>query len=79
MMYWIYAMVGLAGGVLTGMAGLTAAMVVTPMLCAVCQIEVHHESLICIRDLLLFIQSIPSFYFVPLLNKMQIFFICNSF
>ena len=36
MMYMIYALVGLAGGVLTGMAGLTAAMVVTPMLCAVC-------------------------------------------
>ena len=36
MMYLIYTLVGLAGGVLTGMAGLTAAMVVTPMLCAVC-------------------------------------------
>lgn len=36
MMYLIYAITGLAGGVLTGMAGLTAAMVVTPILCSVC-------------------------------------------
>ena len=36
MMYLIYAMTGLAGGILTGMAGLTAAMVVTPLLCSVC-------------------------------------------
>ena len=36
MMYVIYILSGLAGGVLTGMAGLTAAMVVTPILCGVC-------------------------------------------
>lgn len=36
MMYLIYAITGLAGGVLTGLAGLTAAMVVTPILCSVC-------------------------------------------
>lgn len=36
MMYLIYAITGLAGGVLTGMAGLTAAMVVTPILSSVC-------------------------------------------
>lgn len=36
MMYLIYAVTGLAGGVLTGLAGLTAAMVVTPILCSVC-------------------------------------------
>ena len=36
MLYLIYALTGLAGGVLTGLAGLTAAMVVTPILCAVC-------------------------------------------
>lgn len=33
MMYLIYVLSGLAGGVLTGMAGLTAAMVLTPILC----------------------------------------------
>lgn len=33
MLYLIYAVAGIAGGVLTGMAGLTAAMVVTPILC----------------------------------------------
>lgn len=36
MMYLIYVLSGLAGGVLTGMAGLTAAMVLTPILCGVC-------------------------------------------
>jgi len=36
MMYLIYILAGLAGGVLTGMAGLTAAMVLTPILCGVC-------------------------------------------
>lgn len=36
MTYLVYAITGLAGGVLTGMAGLTAAMVVTPILCSVC-------------------------------------------
>ena len=36
MMYIIYILAGLAGGVLTGMAGLTAAMVLTPILCGVC-------------------------------------------
>lgn len=36
MMYLIYALSGLAGGVLTGMAGLTAAMVLTPILCGAC-------------------------------------------
>ena len=36
MMYVIYILSGLAGGVLTGMAGLTAAMVLTPILCGVC-------------------------------------------
>ena len=35
-MYLIYILSGLAGGVLTGMAGLTAAMVLTPILCGVC-------------------------------------------
>lgn len=35
MTYLVYAITGLAGGVLTGMAGLTAAMVVTPILCSV--------------------------------------------
>ena len=34
MLYLIYTLAGLAGGILTGMAGLTAAMVVTPLLCA---------------------------------------------
>lgn len=34
-MMFLYILAGLAGGVLTGMAGLTAAMVVTPMLCGV--------------------------------------------
>lgn len=33
MLYVIYVIAGLAGGVLTGMAGLTAAMVLTPILC----------------------------------------------
>ena len=32
----MYLLAGLCGGILTGMAGLTAAMVVTPMLCGVC-------------------------------------------
>ena len=36
MMLLVYAITGLAGGVLTGLAGLTAAMVVTPILCSVC-------------------------------------------
>ena len=36
MLYLIYVIAGLAGGVLTGMAGLTAAMVVTPILCGAC-------------------------------------------
>lgn len=36
MLYLIYILSGLAGGVLTGMAGLTAAMVLTPILCGVC-------------------------------------------
>ena len=36
MMYIIYILAGLAGGVLTGMAGLTAAMVLTPILCGAC-------------------------------------------
>ena len=36
MMYVIYILAGLAGGVLTGMAGLTAAMVLTPILCGAC-------------------------------------------
>ena len=35
-LYLIYIVAGLAGGVLTGMAGLTAAMVLTPILCGVC-------------------------------------------
>ncbi len=35
-MYLIYILSGLAGGVLTRMAGLTAAMVLTPILCGVC-------------------------------------------
>lgn len=35
-MILLYILAGLCGGVLTGMAGLTAAMVVTPMLCGVC-------------------------------------------
>ena len=35
-MMYLYILAGLCGGVLTGMAGLTAAMVVTPMLCGVC-------------------------------------------
>ena len=33
MLYVIYVIAGLAGGVLTGMAGLTAAMVLTAILC----------------------------------------------
>ena len=36
MMILVYILAGLAGGVLTGMAGLTAAMVLTPILCSVC-------------------------------------------
>lgn len=36
MMMLVYILAGLAGGVLTGMAGLTAAMVLTPILCSVC-------------------------------------------
>lgn len=32
----LYILAGLCGGILTGMAGLTPAMVVTPMLCGVC-------------------------------------------
>lgn len=36
MLYLIYVLSGLAGGVLTGMAGLTAAMVLTPILCGAC-------------------------------------------
>lgn len=32
----VYILAGLCGGILTGMAGLTAAMVVTPMLCGIC-------------------------------------------
>ncbi|MBP3683553.1 MAG: sulfite exporter TauE/SafE family protein [Oscillospiraceae bacterium] len=36
MIYVIYILAGLAGGVLTGMAGLTAAMVLTPILCGAC-------------------------------------------
>ena len=35
-MMLVYILAGLCGGILTGMAGLTAAMVVTPMLCGVC-------------------------------------------
>ena len=35
-MYIVYILSGLAGGVLTGMAGLTAAMVLIPSLCGVC-------------------------------------------
>lgn len=34
MMYIVYTLAGLAGGVLTGMAGLTAAMVLTPFCAA---------------------------------------------
>ena len=36
MLYIVYILAGLAGGVLTGMAGLTAAMVLPPILCGVC-------------------------------------------
>ena len=36
MLYVIYVLAGLAGGILTGMAGLTAAMVLTPILCGAC-------------------------------------------
>ena len=32
MMYFIYSLVGLVGGVLIGMSGLTAAIVLTPVL-----------------------------------------------
>ena len=35
-MMLLYILAGICGGILTGMAGLTAAMVVTPMLCGVC-------------------------------------------
>lgn len=35
-MMFMYILAGLCGGILTGMAGLTAAMVVTPILCSVC-------------------------------------------
>lgn len=37
MLYLIYILTGIAGGILTGMAGLTAAMVLTPILCGVCR------------------------------------------
>ena len=36
MIYLVYILAGLAGGILTGMAGLTAAMVLTPIMCSVC-------------------------------------------
>lgn len=36
MLYLIYTLAGIAGGILTGMAGLTAAMVLTPILCGAC-------------------------------------------
>ena len=36
MMYLIYILTGLVGGVLIGMAGLTAAMVLTPILAGMC-------------------------------------------
>ena len=36
MLYIIYILSGIAGGILTGMAGLTAAMVLTPILCGAC-------------------------------------------
>lgn len=36
MMYLLYIAAGLAGGILIGMAGLTAAMVLTPILCGAC-------------------------------------------
>ena len=36
MLYMIYIIAGLADGILTGMAGLTAAMVLTPILCGAC-------------------------------------------
>lgn len=36
MQYLIYILSGIAGGILTGMAGLTAAMVLTPILCGAC-------------------------------------------
>ena len=36
MLYLIYILAGIAGGILTGMAGLTAAMVLTPVLCGAC-------------------------------------------
>ena len=36
MLYLIYILAGLCGGILTGMAGLTAAMVLTPILCGAC-------------------------------------------
>ena len=36
MIYLIYILSALAGGILVGMAGLTAAMVLTPILCGAC-------------------------------------------
>ena len=36
MLYLTYIFAGIAGGILTGMAGLTAAMVLTPILCGAC-------------------------------------------
>ena len=36
MLYLTYILAGIAGGILTGMAGLTAAMVLTPILCGAC-------------------------------------------
>ena len=36
MIYIIYILVGLTGGVLIGMAGLTAVMVLTPILAGIC-------------------------------------------
>lgn len=36
MMYLIYVLVSLTGGVLIGMAGLTAAMIITPILAGIC-------------------------------------------
>ena len=36
MLYLIYILAAIAGGILTGMAGLTAAMVLTPILCGAC-------------------------------------------
>ena len=36
MLYFIYGIAGLTGGILIGMAGLTAAMVLTPILSGAC-------------------------------------------